>query len=182
MKIIPGRVIYWFKFFVLHKGNLIKYLRDLGVRVGENCELLNSPENFGSEPWLIEIGDQVTITAGVKLITHDASSRLFRRDLPGSSPYGNRFGRILIQNNCFIGMDSIILPDVKIGPNSIVGAGSVVVHDIPPNTVAAGVPARVICTLDEYIEKYKQKMIPIRSKNRQDLRHELTCYFWGQER
>jgi len=157
-------------------------MRSLGVRIGKNCELWNLPENYGSEPWLIEIGDNVTITAGVWLITHDASSRLFRGTLPNSSPYGNRFGRIQILDNCFIGIDSIILPDVQIGPNSIVGAGSVVVKDIPPNTVVAGVPAQKIANLDDYIESYKEKMIPIQSKNRRDLRRELTLYFWGEER
>ena len=79
-------------------------------------------------------------------------------------------------------MRSIILPDVTIGPNSIVGAGSIVVKDVPPNTVVAGVPAREVATVDEYIEKYKAKMIPINAKNRQDLRQELTNHFWGEER
>ena len=175
-------MIDFFKYFVLHKGNLISYLRYLGVRIGENCELWNQPVDYGSEPWLIEIGDRVTITYGVKLITHDASSRLFRKTLANSSPYGNRFGKIHILDNCFIGTDSIIMPDVTIGPNSIVGAGSVVVKDVPPDTIVAGVPARRIASLDEYIEKYKQKMLPIKSKNRGDLRQELSLYFWGEER
>lgn len=182
MKIIPRRLIDLFYYFVLHNGNLVSYLRHKGIRIGENCELWNLPDDYGSEPWLIEIGNNVTITNGVRLVNHDASSRLFRKTLSDSSPYGNRFGRIHIQDNCFIGMNSIILLNVNIGPNSIVGAGSVVVQDVPPNTVAAGVPARVICSLDEYIEKYKGRMIPIKSTNRQDLRRELTTYFWGEER
>lgn len=182
MKIVPGRVIEFFNYFILYRGNIISYLRSLGVRIGENCELWNQPADYGSEPWLIEIGSQVTITAGVRLITHDAASRLFRKTLPSSSPYGNYFGRIRILDNCFLGMDSIILPDVQIGPNSVIGAGSVVVKDVPPNTVVAGVPAREIASLDEYIEKYKKNMVPIKSKNRRDLRRELTIYFWGEER
>jgi len=182
MRIIPGRAIEFFKYFVLCKGNLITYLRRLGVCIGEDCELLNRPEDYGSEPWLIEVGNNVTITAGVRLITHDAASRLFRKNLPNSSRFGNRFGRIHILDNCFIGTDSIILPDVKIEKNSIVGAGSVVVKDVPPNTVVAGVPAQIICSLDEYIEKYKDRMVPIKSTNREDLRRELTMYFWGEER
>jgi acetyltransferase-like isoleucine patch superfamily enzyme len=182
MKIIPGRAIEFFEYFVLCKGDLIVYLRRQGVRVGENCEFWNLPGDYGSEPWLIEIGNNVTITAGVRLITHDAASRLFRKTLPNSSRFGNRFGRIHILDNCFIGIGSIILPDVKIGENSIVGAGSVVVQDAPPNTVVAGVPAREICSLPEYIEKYKKRMIPITATNRKDLRRELTMYFWGEER
>jgi acetyltransferase-like isoleucine patch superfamily enzyme len=182
MRIIPRRMIDFFMYHIIYKGDLVHYLRHLGVRVGENCAFHNLPDDFGSEPWLIEIGDLVTITAGVKLITHDAASRLFRKTLPGSSPYGNRFGRIHILDNCFIGSNSIILPDVEIGPNSIVGAGSVVVKDVSPNSVVTGVPARKICSLDEYIEKYRKRMVPIKSRNRQDLRRELTLYFWGEER
>jgi acetyltransferase-like isoleucine patch superfamily enzyme len=182
MKIIFDRIKFLYTYLVQCKGNQIEYLRKMGVKIGEECQILNQAGNFGSEPWLIEVGNQVTITAGVRLITHDAASRLFRETLPDSSPYGNRFGRIHILDNCFVGSDSVILPDVKIGPNSIVGAGSVVVKDVPSNTVVAGVPARKIATLDEYIEKYKKKMIPIKSANRQDLRRELTVYFWGEER
>src|SRR3972149_1934361 len=109
MKIIPERLLFLYKYYVLCRGNLIKYLRYLGVHIGENCELWNLPDDYGSEPWLIEIGNQVTITAGVRLITHDASSRLFRNTLPDSSPYGNRFGKIKILDNCFIGVNSIIV-------------------------------------------------------------------------
>jgi acetyltransferase-like isoleucine patch superfamily enzyme len=182
MQIIPGSLIYSFNYYVRFRGNLINYLRHQGVRIGEHCQLLNIADNYGSEPWLIEIGNHVTLTSGVFLLTHDASSRLFRKTLPQSSPYGNRFGRIRIHDNCFVGVNSIILPGVTIGPNSIVGAGSVVAKDVHPNAVVAGVPARVICTLDDYIEKYKERMIPIKSINRDDLRRELTLYFWGEER
>ncbi len=182
MRLIPKKFLQFFKYYIVHRGNLVKYLRTQGVKIGEKCQLLNRPLNYGSEPWLIEIGNKVTITYGVFLITHDASSRLFRESLPESSPFGNRFGSIRIHDNCFVGVNAIILPDVSIGPNSIVGAGSVVNSDVPPNTVVAGVPARPICSLDEYKEKYLSKSVPIKSKNREDLRKELTIHFWGVER
>jgi acetyltransferase-like isoleucine patch superfamily enzyme len=182
MRLILDKLSRHFKYHIVHRGNLVKFLRTQGVKIGEKCQLLNRPFNYGSEPWLIEIGNKVTITNGVFLITHDASSRLFRDSLSDSSPYGNRFGSIHIRDNCFVGINSIILPGVSIGPNSIVGAGSVVTKDVPPDTVVAGVPARPICSLEEYIEKYKSKSIPINAKNRDDLRKELTLYFWGEER
>jgi serine acetyltransferase len=74
------------------------------------------------------------------------------------------------------------MPGVSIGPNSIVGVGSVVNKDVPPDTVVAGVPARPIYTLDEYIDRYGSKMIPIQAETRKDLRRELTRRFWGEER
>ena len=131
---------------------------------------------------LIEIGDNVTIASGVRLLTHDGSSRLFRHRPAGSSPWGNRFRRIIIRDNNFIGVGDTVLPDVEIGPNSIVWVGSVVSQDVPPGTVVAGNPARHICTLDEYIEEYQQKMIPISATNRDGLCRELTLKFWSEER
>jgi acetyltransferase-like isoleucine patch superfamily enzyme len=170
------------KYYIVFKGNRTKYLRSLGVKIGSDCQILNRPINYGSEPWLIEIGNNVTVTNGVFLLTHDASSRLFRESLANSSKFGNRFGTVRVLDNCFIGINSIILPGVTIGPNSIVGAGSVVVRDVPPNTVVAGVPARIISDLDIYIKKYQERMVNIKSYNREDLRKELTLYFWGEER
>lgn len=175
---IQGIILRYFRF----RGNKIAYLRHLGVHIGTDCDVLTSVKNFGTEPWLIEVGDRVTITSGVVLLTHDGANRVFRHLISSSSIWGNRFGRIKIGDNCFIGVNSIIMPGVEIGRDSIVGVGSVVNHDIPPRMVVAGVPAREICTLDEYIERYKQKMVPIQAKNRIDLRRELTTYFWNELR
>lgn len=168
--------------YLLYRGNKVAYLRHLGVRIGEGCDLLNGIKDFGSEPWLIELGQRVTLAHGVVLITHDGSSRLFRQSIPGSSRWGNRFGTIRIHDNSFVGVNTIILPDVQIGPHSIVGAGSVVSKDVPPQMVVAGVPARPICSLAEYIERYQQKMTPISATTSQELRRELTEKLWGEAR
>lgn len=175
-------VQYLFIKYVICKGSVIEYLRKQGARIGENCSIASSSLKVGTEPWLVQIGNHVRVSAGVMFINHDGSSWLFRDRLLNSSPYGNRFGKIVVHDNCNIGVNCIIMPDVTIGPNSIVGAGSVVTKNVPPNTVVAGVPAHPICTLDEYIEKYKQKMIPTQAKTREQLRHDLTLYFWGEVR
>lgn len=179
---LASRIHFVFNYWGIHKGNRVNYLRSLGVTIGKNCDILTSPLNMGSEPWLIEIGDHVTLTSGVVLITHDASSRLFRDNMPDMNRFGNRFGTIRILDNCFIGTNAIILPGVTIGPDAIVGAGSVVVKSVPAKTVVAGNPARPIASLDEYIDRYRKKMVPLRSTDRQTLRKELTIHFWGKER
>ena len=125
----------------------------------------------------------MTLTSGVMLVTHDGASRLFRNKVLGMNPiYGNRFGTIRIRDNCFIGVNTIILPGISIGPNAVVGAGSVVNRDVDANTVVAGNPVRYICSLDEYQEKYSRKMIEVNAKDREALRSELTQALWGEER
>jgi acetyltransferase-like isoleucine patch superfamily enzyme len=172
----------FFVYAMLCRGNRINFLRRKGVRIGQGCQILNSVDDYGSEPWLIEIGSRVTVTRGVLFLTHDGSSRLFRDQIPGGSRWGNRFGRILIHDESFIGANSILMPGVEIGPCSIVGAGSLVNKNVPPGMVCAGTPAKAICTLEEYIENYQQKMVPLKATTRAELRKELTLYFWGEER
>jgi acetyltransferase-like isoleucine patch superfamily enzyme len=163
-------------------GDKVAYLRMLGVRIGSNCSIYTDLHNFGTEPWLIEIGSHVTLGQGVLLITHDGTSRLFRDRLPMLSPFGNRFGTVVIRDNCFVGNNAILLPGVEIGPDSAVGAGSVVTRTVPPRTIVAGNPASPIKTLDEYIEDHLQRMIHLNAKDRDGLRRELTRALWGRER
>jgi acetyltransferase-like isoleucine patch superfamily enzyme len=166
---------------LLFLGNRVKYLRSRGARIGEGCEILCRSENVGYEPYLVRIDDDVTVTTGVQFITHDGGSRVFRKSIKGGCPYGNRFGTIHIKENSFIGMNAILLPNITIGPNSIVGAGSVVTRDVEPDSVYAGVPARKICSLSDYIKKYKEEMIPLKAKTRKELRVELEK-LWGRPR
>lgn len=135
------------------------------MAIGDNCNLLTAPSCFGREPWLIKIGNHVEITAGVRFITHDGGVWTLRDKYPDMDVFGN----IVIGNNVFIGMQSIILPGVHIGNNCVIGAGSVVTRDIPDNTVATGVPARPIRSIAEYEKKSKEKdagtkRIPISQK------------------
>lgn len=164
------------------RGNNVRYLRSLGVRIGKQCEILTPAGNFGTEPWLVELGDRVTVSAGVLFYTHDGASRVIRHEIAGGAPWGNRFGTIVIRDNSFIGSQTILMPNINIGPNSIVGAGSVVHRDVAPNTVAAGVPAREICSLEDYKQRYRTKMVPIAARTREELRRELTERLWGERR
>jgi acetyltransferase-like isoleucine patch superfamily enzyme len=130
----------------------------------------------------VEIGSRVTVATGVLFITHDGSSRVFRDRIEGSSRFGNRFGPIRILDNSFVGARSILMPDVTVGPDAIVGAGSVVTRSVPPRTVAVGVPARALCTLDEYVNTYRARMVRGLSSERSEVRRQLTTRFWGRER
>lgn len=119
------------------KRNPIGYARKLGAKVGENCRFINFP-TLGSEPYLVEIGNHVTISSDVVFSTHDGGTWVFRdRDEYRGV---EKFGRIKIGNNCFIGIRSVILPDVTIGDNCVVGACSLVTKDIPSGEVWGGYP------------------------------------------
>ena len=131
-----------------------QWLREQGVVIGKNLRLYSHKSiRFDiSSPGLITIGDNVSITADVSILTHDFCSSVFRqkyRDyLPGRS-------KVVVGNNVYIGQKTIILRGVTIGDNVIIAAGSIVTKDIPSDSVVAGVPARVVCTLDEYYQKRK---------------------------
>ncbi len=118
--------------------------RFIGVYVGKDCRIFT--KHFGSEPWLIKIGDGVTVTTGVKFITHDGSLDLIK----DHSGRRYRFGPITIGNNVFIGVDAILLPGVKIGSNVVVAAGSVLTKSVPDSVVVAGNPARIIKKFEDY--------------------------------
>ena len=139
---------------LLYKVNREKCARKLGVKAGNNLHIYGKVE-FGTEPWLITAGSNVHITDGVKFICHDGGTLLFRDivpDLEITKP-------ISIGDNVYIGNNVILLPGVKIGSNVIIGAGAVVSRDIPDNSVAVGVPARVIKTSDEYFEKIQRESL-----------------------
>ena len=129
---------------------------------GKNVKVIGGA-NFGSEPYLITIGDDTTVSFDCAFVTHDAATRVIR-NLPDQNKETVIYGPITIGKNCFIGCRTVILPNVTIGDNCIIGAGSIVNKDIPSNTVAAGSPCKVICTLEEYIEKHKKDFMYIVSK------------------
>ena len=125
-------------------------LVDMGMRVGKNFNRLWGVILDPSHCWLITIGDNVTMAPRVHILCHDASTKTFINY--------TKLGRVNIGNNVFIGAESVVLPGVTIGDNVVIGANSTVTHDIPTNSVAVGSPARVICTLDKYLEKEKSRM------------------------
>jgi acetyltransferase-like isoleucine patch superfamily enzyme len=121
----------------------ISAARKQGVKIGEGCRLIKV--DFGSEPYLITLGDNVSVIE-TRFVTHDGGVWIFR----GKEPEIDVIAPIRIGNNVFIGLGTIILPGVEVGDNVVIGAGSVVTKNIPSDTVAAGVPAKRIETVEEY--------------------------------
>lgn len=118
--------------------------------IGEKCSIAGDAEF--EEAWAthIRIGNEVTVARGARFISHDASTW---RELGAS-----RVGVIEIGDRTFIGAYTIVMPNVRIGSDVIVGSGSVVTRDVPNGEVVAGNPARKICTTVEYLEKTKKKL------------------------
>lgn len=155
----------------------IGYARSMGVRMGKDCRLLAlTSGTFGSEPYLVQLGDHVTVTAGVHFVTHDGGVWVFRKKEPDIDV----FAPVVVGDNVFIGICAIIMPGVKIGNDCIIGAGSIVTHDIPPGSIAVGVPARVIGNVDEYRKKIEDRVVHIRGLSDREKRSILTERFWGK--
>ena len=132
----------------------VKFRGKTGMRIGEGTEVFARPTNIlidTTRPWLIEIGRNVQLTAGVKILTHGYDWAVLKAkygDIYGSA------GKVTIGDDCFIGMNALILKGTTIGDRVIVGAGSVVAGGtFPSDCVIAGNPARVICTLEAYRAK-----------------------------
>lgn len=147
-----------------------QWLRKQGVVIGKNLRLFNHKSiRFDvSSPGLITVGDNVSITADVSILTHDFCSSVFRKKyhdfVPGRS-------KVVIGNNVYIGQKAMILRGVTIGDNVIIGAGAIVTKDVPSDSVVAGIPARVVCTLDEYYQKRKAKAVGEAKQYARDLYH-----------
>ena len=128
----------------------LHHLRKIGMTIG-NGTYIFSDELETAEPYLVSIGDNTMISAGVRFTTHDASASFY---LPDAS---DLFGRITIGNHCFLGMGAIILPGVTLADDCIVAAGSVVTKSFTEaGAVIAGNPARKISTIDELREKNRK--------------------------
>lgn len=134
----------------------VRYFRSQGVEIGEGAEIFGANLfTFGSEPYLVSIGNQVTISHNVDFVTHDGGLRVVRAKYPNAYLYG----RIQVADHCFIGAHSIFLPGARVGAGSVIGSGSIVTGEIPPGVVAIGAPARPVKSVDEYVQGKKHLWI-----------------------
>jgi acetyltransferase-like isoleucine patch superfamily enzyme len=121
------------------------YLRKLGAQVGDDCFIVPTAVEEEIDPRLLTIGNHVAIAAGVSFRAHD---------VPDGGPAQQP---LVIGDNCFIGYRAIIYPGVRIGANSIVAAGSVVLSDVAADSLVMGIPARPFGSVDRYREKCLQR-------------------------
>lgn len=138
-----------------------------GLKIGKGCEVYPGV-TFGTEPYLISIGNYVRITADVKFITHDGGVWVLRH--LKNEPDLDKFGPIHIGNNVMIGTGAIIMPNTTIGNNCIVGAGAVITRNIPDNSVVVGVPGKIIGNIEDYYKKNKKQLLKTKGLDRKEKR------------
>lgn len=142
------------------------------MTVGRDCRLLDV--RFNTEPYLIHLGDHVSATS-TNFLTHDGGVWVVRERLPKLDVVRE----IHVGNNVYFGYGCVVLPGVTVGDNVVVGACSVVSKDIPSNSVAVGVPARVIRTIDEYEARVIREGLPTKHLNASDKREFYLRHFAG---
>ena len=124
------------------------------AQIGENVSIQSRVIPIYSE--LISFHNNIAVARNVDFVTYDIMHRVFNRlsdSELSEQRFSERIGCIEVMDNVFIGSNSIILYNTKIGPNVVIASGSVVTKDCEPNSVYAGVPARKIGNFDEFINK-----------------------------
>lgn len=132
-----------------------KYLRKIFWHIGERTAICT--DNYGNEPYLVWIGNDVIVATGVRFINHDASCwNMYKMMNIKYEKKHEKVGAIVLKDNCFIGANTILLPNVVVGKNSVVAAGAVVNKNIPDNEVWGGCPAKFIMSVSELAKKDKE--------------------------
>lgn len=166
------------KIYVKHINPTSKLIKYIGVKVGERCRFSKNI-CFGSEPYLVSIGDDFFCSTNVNFITHDGSISVIRKSLLD----GKRFdliSPIKVGNNVFLGFDTTVLRGSIIGDNIIVGAKSLVMGKLESNCVYAGIPVKRICSIEELFLKNKSQLIEITDNYTENKELFLKSFFKEQ--
>lgn len=140
-------------YYVYIKRDNVAFAKKLGVRIGKKCQILANPQKcFGTEPWLITLGDHVDVTADVRFLTHEGALWCVR-ELCKEYADCDLFAPTVVGDNVLIGLGTLIMPGVHIGNNVVIAAHSVVTKDIEDGMIVAGIPAKPISTIERFIEK-----------------------------
>ena len=126
---------------------------DVYGNIGKNVMIQGRIVPLYSE--LIKFHNNIVVARNVDFVTHDVMHGVFNRIDNVDGKYGEMIGCIEIMDNVFIGSNSVILYNTRIGPNVVIASGSVVTKDCEPNSVYAGVPAKRIGSFDDLMKKRK---------------------------
>ena len=137
-------------------GSPLERAKKQGLIAEEGVTVM-ADTSFGSEPYLIHLHKNCRISRHVTFLTHDGVTWAFRND---NEKYKDviKFGKIEVGAYSFVGANATIMPGVTIGDHCVIGAGAVVTKDVPSGMVAAGVPARIICSTETYAQKCLDQM------------------------
>lgn len=147
------------RFYAQSSGErMLAYYKKKGIKIGAGTKIFD-PKRItldASRPELLEIGEHVNFNSGVTIMTHDWASWCF---LDSDAEFIPSHAKVKIGNNVWMGRDVTICKGVTIGDNCIIGIASVVTKSIPANSVAAGVPAKVICSYNDYLRKRSEQYV-----------------------
>jgi len=115
--------------------------RAMGVRIGRGVFVGLDTWLDDQFPELITIEDDVTVSFRVTVVVHDDARRLDR--VEAGAGHGT-VAPVVLKRGCYLGAGAMVLPGVTVGERAVVAAGAVVTRDVPPGTLVAGVPARVV--------------------------------------
>ena len=149
-------------YFKLISANKVASI--LGVQFGSNC--LFRTKKFGSEPYLIKVGNNFKTAGNVQFVTHDGAVHVVR-NLYDEYHSMDLIAPITAGDNIFIGYGAVVLPGTVIGDNVIVGAGSIVKGQLKSNSVYAGVPVKYICSIEDYIDRNKSSFMETKGLGRE---------------
>lgn len=153
--------------------------------MGNNCSIMN--RSLPLYPELIRFGNNVHIASNVGFVTHDITNRMLNlnnsaKAQAGDNIFHEKLGCIDIGDNVFVGSGTRILYNVRIGSNVVIGSGSIVNRDIPDNSIAAGVPARIIGTFEDFVRKQiEEDSYPLElSPKKETIKTELVDLLWSK--
>ncbi len=154
----------------------VDYLRRKGIfgKIGENVTIMDRKVPLYAK--LIRIHNNVRIASNVTFATHDITHQVLNHMPELQKKYSETVDCIELMDNVFIGTNVTIVSGVRIGPNAIVAAGAVVAGDVPPNSVVGGVPARYICSFDEWLAKREETYPADLAPRHQEVSDELAEY------
>lgn len=151
LEAIEGAISHWkARFDSARLKRRWSRLKGMGLQIGQGVNLPASTWIDTSHCYLITIGDWCGFGEQCLILAHDAQMDEFLD--------AGLIAKVTIHESCHFGSRTVILPGVEIGPRTIVGANSVVSKSLPPDSVCAGTPAKVICSLDDYLARHRQGM------------------------